>query len=39
MKYDTMRKNQHGQSVIDELDIVNGWLSGHNVTDAIVDEN
>ena len=38
MKYDTTRKNQHGQSVIDELDIVNGWLSGHNVTDAIVDE-
>jgi DNA polymerase III alpha subunit len=38
MKYNTMRKNQHGQSVIDELDIVNGWLSGHNVTHAIVDE-
>jgi DNA polymerase III alpha subunit len=33
-----MRKNQHGQSVIDELDIVNGWLSGHNITNAIVDE-
>ena len=38
MKHKLMRKNQHGQSVIDELDIVNGWLSGHNITHAIVDE-
>ena len=38
MKYNAMRKNQHGQSVIDELDIVNGWLSGHNISHAIVDE-
>ncbi len=38
MNYNAMRKNQHGQSVIDELDIVNGWLSGHNITHAIVDE-
>lgn len=33
-----MKHNQHGQAIVDELDIINGWLSGRNTTDVIVDE-
>lgn len=38
MKYNIMKKNHHGQVVVDELDVIDGWLSGHNPNNVIVDE-
>jgi len=33
-----MKTNYHGQKIVDELDIVNGWLSGNKITEVIMDE-
>ena len=33
-----MRQNQHGQTIVDDNDIIDGWLSGRNPTNVIVDE-
>ena len=33
-----MKTNYHGQKIVNELDIVNGWLSGGKITDVIMDE-
>ena len=40
MKYysSVMRQNQHGQTIVDDNDIIDGWLSGRNPTNVIVDE-
>ena len=38
MKYKHMKTNYHGQKIVNELDIVNGWLSGGKITDVIMDE-
>ena len=38
MKYNIMKQNRHGQSVVNELDIVDGWLSGNNASNVIVDD-
>ena len=36
-KYD-MKQNQHGQTIVNEVDLIDSWLSGKHVSDVIMDD-
>jgi DNA polymerase III alpha subunit len=38
MKYKHMKTNYHGQTIVNEVDLIDGWLSGRRVSDVIIDD-
>jgi DNA polymerase III alpha subunit len=33
-----MKTNYHGQTIVNEVDLIDGWLSGRRVSDVIIDD-
>jgi len=38
MKYKHMKTNYHGQTIVNEVDLIDSWLSGKRVSDVIMDD-